>query len=104
VTILAEALSTGSRYMGLMDIRRRDFFAQNPDCVSCDYLRLCGGGCRANANTATGSVLGRDPITCSFFKDGWAQKVVELVRGVRSTATLVRPESTRPHAQRGHRD
>ena len=104
VTTLAEALSTGSRYMGLMDIRRRDFFAQNPDCASCDYLRLCGGGCRANANTATGSVLGRDPITCSFFKDGWAQKVVELVRGVRPTATLVRPESTRPHAQRGHRD
>jgi hypothetical protein len=33
-------------------------------------------------------ILGRDPIICSFFKDGWAQKVVEVVRDVRSTATL----------------
>ncbi|MEK7148618.1 MAG: radical SAM protein [Patescibacteria group bacterium] len=36
------------------------------ECVSCRYLRICGGGCRADSQYLTGSIFSPDPKCCSL--------------------------------------
>mgnify|MGYP001559572280 CR=1 FL=1 len=38
------------------------------ECKSCDYQKLCGGGCMRNAYTFNGNVFGKDPY-CSTYKE-----------------------------------
>ena len=35
-------------------------------CGGCRYLRLCGGGCRANSLTYTGELWGKDILSCKI--------------------------------------
>ena len=77
---LAEVLTTGSAYMNLMDVRCLSFKARNAECLNCSYLRVCGGGCRANAYQANGSIFAKDPAACMFFRNGWTQRIVDVVR------------------------
>ena len=84
---LREQLSTGSPYMELMDRRCGELHQSNSECASCPYLRHCGGGCRAMARKARGSLLAKDPLTCGFFRDGWAKRVVQTMRQIRPEAT-----------------
>lgn len=84
---LADVLSTGSAYMEFMDMRCASFHSRNAECRECPYLRICGGGCRAFAYQASGTIFEKDPQTCKFFRDGWAEKVVNLLRAVRPEAT-----------------
>lgn len=37
-----------------------------PGCTDCRYLRICGGGCRADSQYLTGSGLNPDPVCCSL--------------------------------------
>lgn len=37
-----------------------------PECVGCRYLRICGGGCPADSQYLTGSIIGPDPKCCSL--------------------------------------
>jgi len=37
-------------------------------CRDCRYLKICGGGCRANALTATGDIWGKDELSCVLMK------------------------------------
>lgn len=37
-------------------------------CKNCKYLFVCGGGCRANAFTFSGNLLGKDEISCKLMK------------------------------------
>jgi len=86
-TTLADVLSTGSAYMEQLDLRRRSFLERTPECRECVYLRMCGGGCRANAYNESGSIMGRDPAACAFFKEGWAKRVVDTMRTTCPEAT-----------------
>lgn len=79
---LSDVLKTGSPYMKLMDTRRDAFLAENRECAECEFLNVCGGGCRAGAHRSCGSIYGKDPVTCSFFREGWLQRVTETVRRV----------------------
>ena len=88
---LQEQLSTGSPYMRLMDMHCDEFHEANPDCAACPHLSYCGGGCRSLAMKACGSILGKDPSACSFFCDGWAEKVVQVMKRIDPHATF--PES-----------
>lgn len=84
---LREVLSTGSRYMKLMDIKSRELYGAQLACARCAYLGVCGGGCRATAYESSGSILGRDAIACTFFREGWARRVVDTMHSVRPEAT-----------------
>lgn len=42
-----------------------------PECAACEVRYLCGGGCRARAYFATGSVLGKDPY-CALMQEHFA--------------------------------
>lgn len=83
---LRDQLTTGSPYLQLFDRRCGELHRANDDCAACPYLRYCGGGCRAAARQAGGSLLSKDPDTCSFFRGGWAQKVVQTMRRIRPEA------------------
>lgn len=87
-TTLADVLSTGSPYMELLDTRRGSFLERVSECNECEYLRVCGGGCRANAYNEHGSIMGADSAACAFFKGGWAKRVVDTMRAVRPEATF----------------
>lgn len=77
---LTDVLTTGSAYMNLMDVRCSSFKERNAECRRCSYLHVCGGGCRASAYQANGSIFSQDPAACIFFRNGWAQRVVDVVR------------------------
>ncbi len=36
-------------------------------CIDCNYLRICGTGCRADAYEDTGSITGKDESACVHF-------------------------------------
>jgi len=75
------SLSNTSRFFG-GDIRRdariedlpafREWAKRHPfnmpECLTCPYVCLCGGGCTYNALMANGSIWTRDPQICPFMK------------------------------------
>jgi uncharacterized protein len=55
---------------------------ENDECIGCDYLSLCHGGCPIRAFTAKGALISTDPY-CQTYKAVFAhieQKAVSLVR------------------------
>lgn len=67
-------------YMDFVSTRLRDYFKANPQCATCEYKNRCAGGCRATAMTENrdGNLLGVDKSTCTFFKGGYYNKVIEI--------------------------
>ena len=84
---LREVLSGGSEFVESLYLRESDLAAAGQDCAECRYLNACKGGCRASAFCETGSILGPDPEACTFFKGGWAEKVISTMREVRPSAS-----------------
>lgn len=76
-TTLTDALND-SEYMKFIDTRLSTYFEHNPECSECEYRNRCSGGCRGNA-AGSGDLLGKDEYTCSFFRDGWYDKTMELL-------------------------
>lgn len=76
---LKELLNEGA-YMDFIDTRLGDYFKANPQCAACEYKNRCSSGCRANAmaNNGDGDLLGVDKATCTFFKGGYYDRVLEL--------------------------
>jgi len=67
---------TDSRYLKLINTRASEYFAHNPDCATCEYARVCVGGCRASALEGNpNDILGPDPATCEIFRGGWVPKI-----------------------------
>ena len=67
---------TDSRYLKLINTRASEYFAHNPDCASCEYARVCVGGCRASALEGNpDDILGPDLATCEIFRGGWVSKI-----------------------------
>ena len=65
-------------YRGAVDCRVRALLDANPECLECEYLSRCAGGCRAHAVSADPtSWTGKDPIACDFYRNGWYERVVE---------------------------
>ena len=82
-TSLSSALKE-SYYMKFIDMRLRDYFAQNPGCESCQYRNSCAGGCRGHVASVGGgeNLLGRDEDTCAFFRKGWHEKLIKLMDSI----------------------
>ena len=85
---LAKALRDSS-YLDFIDTRLRDYFAHNPGCGTCEYRNRCSGGCRGRV--AGGDLLARDEDACAFFREGWYDKLLELLAGANRRITLLPP-------------
>lgn len=82
-TPLEEILGLDSRYMYFTDLRISDYMKHNPECAECEYRELCCGGCRAWAvRDGSTDYLGRDPITCEYYKGGWKEKKDAVLRSL----------------------
>ncbi len=55
----------------LLDVRKGDVVARNPECATCEFLGGCAGGCRACGLAAGGDVLARDPVMCEVWRGGY---------------------------------
>ena len=75
-----------SDYMQLMSRKQGEFIASSPECSACEYLSICGGGCRAMSFRAYSSILRKDNETCKFFREGWLERVIETLGRVRPQA------------------
>lgn len=74
------ACLTDSRYMRLIDTRVMELLEHNPACKACKYALECIGGCRASAlETSPEDILAPDLAACRIFKDGWKDKIEELM-------------------------
>lgn len=73
---VAQALS-GSPYLERIETPVSALIEHNPECASCEYRRVCGGGCRAVAMSINGDndYLGRDLAACTFFRGGYEDKI-----------------------------
>jgi radical SAM protein with 4Fe4S-binding SPASM domain len=65
----------------IVDIRKEDLLAHNPECAECALFAKCGLGCRASALAETGDLMARDPIACDLWKGGYKERFQKLVPG-----------------------
>ncbi len=59
---LKEALYNNKELINFKKIKIKDL-----PCVKCKYLKLCGGGCRANALVYRKDIKDVDPIVCAYY-------------------------------------
>jgi len=68
---LSNVIEAGSLSSAIKKARTSDFYSIKicnlKGCVGCRYIKLCGGGCRADAKYLTGSDKLLDPICCSLW-------------------------------------
>ena len=59
-----------------------EYLEHQPECRECEYLHLCGGGCRANAVSTPEDTdfFAVDTRQCVYYKEGWMDRIVETVR------------------------
>lgn len=58
------------------DYTIQDLANHNPECRECEHLGDCSGGCRATATSDRyDDYLLPDENICSFFKEGWSDKI-----------------------------
>jgi radical SAM protein with 4Fe4S-binding SPASM domain len=75
---------TDSRYMRLIETSATEVLEHNPQCKTCPYAMQCLAGCRASAlEFDPTDILGADPATCAIFKDGWAEKIRQLMETIK---------------------
>ena len=71
---------TDSAYMRLIDTRATEILEHNKDCKNCEFALECLGGCRASAlETTPDDLLAPDTAACTLFKNGWKQKIEEVM-------------------------
>ncbi len=87
---LSEALQD-SFYMSFIDTRLNAYFDMHPECKACEYRNRCAGGCRGNA-AETGELMARDQKTCVFFRNGWYNRVKELLQKLLPDSTSEREQ------------
>ncbi|MBR3248187.1 MAG: SPASM domain-containing protein [Clostridiales bacterium] len=52
----------------MSETRISDFLEKNPECVACEHLPQCTGGCMVESMTEEGDFLVPDKRTCYFHK------------------------------------
>jgi Fe-coproporphyrin III synthase len=79
--LLHEDLSkawTSSFLRQVVDTRKKDLLAKNPECVACELFGECGMGCRAIALTVAGNRMAKDPITCELCRQGYKKRFQDM--------------------------
>jgi radical SAM protein with 4Fe4S-binding SPASM domain len=60
-------------------VKAKDVVEHNEECRQCTSRFACGGGCRAFGIYSTNDVLGRAGLHCRFYREGYRDKLRELV-------------------------
>ncbi len=79
--LLHEDLSqvwTRSFLREIVEMKKKDLFARNPECATCELFKECGVGCRASALTLTSDLLAKDPIMCELCTKGYGKRFREM--------------------------
>jgi len=79
--LLREDLSqvwTRSFLRQIADMKKKDLFARNPECVACELFKECGMGCRASALTETGDLMAKDPLACEVCRMDYKKQFPDL--------------------------
>ena len=76
-TDLAEAW-TNSSLRDIVDMKKKDLLAKNPECAVCGLFKECGIGCRTSALAETGDLMAKDPTACDLWKGGYKKRFEEL--------------------------
>lgn len=61
----------------LMDIKRWQVLAKNPECAHCHLLEQCRTGCRSSALMGNSDLWAKDPIACQLWQGGYKQYFAE---------------------------
>ena len=56
----------------------------NDKCKQCEYMRYCGGGCRADGYYETGSLYGINDFTCELVKF-YVDEIIPLIKNANKT-------------------
>lgn len=75
---LKNIIINNTPYMNFIDMRLEELQSTNQSCTKCEYFSICHGGCRGSANI-NGNYFGKDPIACCYFRNGYYQKIKELM-------------------------
>lgn len=82
-TPLEDILDKDSLYMDITSYHVSDFMESNPECRTCEYRNDCCGGCRSIAlRYEPDNYLGKDLITCDYYKGGWKAKKDALMKSL----------------------
>lgn len=74
---------TDSSYIEFITRPARDVINHNQKCKKCEFASRCCGGCRAMAlNSNREDILGTDENACLFLRDGYVERVQELMKRV----------------------
>lgn len=76
---------TKSKYLDYMNNKVKDKLKYNNECINCKYLKRCRGGCPGLGYVTCGNILNPDRTRCIFFKQGYDQKIVELLHDYKNT-------------------
>ncbi len=63
-----------------------DYLSANEKCRGCEFNCECGFGCPGFGLTDHGHLLGIDEKNCSFVKNRYAQRILEVACAARSAS------------------
>lgn len=66
-------------YRRFLSLRTEELVRRNPECAACEYLPLCGCGCRGNPVSRAGDLYGIDRERCLFFRHHWPEKIRQVM-------------------------
>ena len=69
---------TKSFLRDVLDIRKKDILATNPECAACDMFEMCGSGCRASSLVETGDLMKKDPVICDLWRRGYKDRFAKI--------------------------
>ncbi|NOZ20848.1 MAG: SPASM domain-containing protein [Planctomycetes bacterium] len=78
--ILRDGLPAALRqplFRSIVDRKKGDLFAENPECATCEWFADCGMGCRAIAFAETKNLMAKDPVSCELRRRGYKQRFDE---------------------------
>jgi len=77
-------LLTDSDYQRYMTMCVKEKTEYCKECRECKYLKRCGGGCPCLSLSMKGHRFAPDITRCTFFKNEYDQKYIELLKGYKN--------------------
>ena len=66
----------------------KELARHNETCAACPWFQYCCGGCRAVGTALTGDKLGSDLSKCVFFKNGYLERLKDVLKDCRNLAPI----------------
>ena len=76
-----EGMLREGSYLALATMTVGERLRNNATCCACEYKKRCVGGCPTLALLITDNLENPDPLKCVFFKQGYYQRLQEVMEG-----------------------